>query len=54
MTTPTGSPPLKFNVRINQHRYGYDDLRRVWQLADRLGYYSASLYDLLNADALEC
>ncbi len=46
--------PLKFNVRINQHRYGYDDLRRIWQAADRLGYYSASLYDLLNADALEC
>ena len=46
--------PLKFNVRINQHRYGYDDLRRVWLAADRLGYYSASLYDLLNADALEC
>ena len=46
--------PLKFNVRINQHRYAYADLLRVWQLADRLGYYSASLYDLLNADALEC
>ena len=54
MSTSTGSPPLKFNVRINQHRYAYADLLRVWQLADRLGYYSASLYDLLNADALEC
>ena len=54
MTATTGSPPLKFNVRINQHRYAYADLLRVWQLADRLGYYSASLYDLLNADALEC
>ena len=54
MTAATGSPPLKFNVRINQHRYAYGDLLRVWQLADRLGYYSASLYDLLNADALEC
>ena len=54
MTSATGSPPLKFNVRINQHRYAYGDLLRVWQLADRLGYYSASLYDLLNADALEC
>ena len=54
ITAPAGSRPLKFNVRINQHRYGYDDLRRVWRRADRLGYYSASLYDLLNADALEC
>ena len=55
MTSQTGNQrPLKFNVRINQHRYGYADLRRVWVEADRLGYYSASLYDLLNADALEC
>lgn len=54
MTATPGSPPLKFNVRINQRRYAYGDLLRVWQLADRLGYYSASLYDLLNADALEC
>lgn len=55
MTSQIGNRnPLKFNVRINQHRYSYDDLRRVWLEADRLGYYSASLYDLLNADALEC
>ena len=47
-------PPVKFNVRINQYRYGYDDLLRVWMEADRLGYYSASLFDLLNTDALEC
>ena len=53
-TTPNRGPAVKFNVRINQHRYGYADLRRIWQDADRLGYYSASLYDLLNADALEC
>ncbi len=46
--------PVKFNVRINQYRYSYDDLRRVWLEADRLGYYSASLFDLLNTDALEC
>ena len=50
----TRQPPVKFNVRINQYRYGYDDLRRVWLEADRLGYYSASLFDLLNTDALEC
>lgn len=47
-------PPVKFNVRVNQYRYGYDDLLRIWQDADRLGYYSASLFDLLTVDALEC
>ena len=50
----TSQPPVKFNVRINQYRYGYADLRRVWLEADQLGYYSASLFDLLNTDALEC
>ncbi|MXZ90152.1 MAG: LLM class flavin-dependent oxidoreductase [Chloroflexi bacterium] len=50
----TSQPPVKFNVRINQYRYGYADLQRVWLEADRLGYYSASLFDLLNTDALEC
>ena len=46
--------PVKFNVRINQYRYSYDELQRIWLEADRLGYYSASLFDLLNTDALEC
>ena len=46
--------PVKFNVRVNQYRYSYDDLRRIWVEADRLGYYSASLFDLLTIDALEC
>ena len=46
--------PVKFNVRVNQYRYSYDDLLRIWQEADRLGYYSASLFDLLTVDALEC
>ena len=50
----TPQPPVKFNVRVNQYRYGYDDLLRIWQEADRLGYYSASLFDLLTTDALEC
>ena len=50
----TSQPPVKFNVRVNQYRYGYDDLLRIWQEADRLGYYSASLFDLLTVDALEC
>ena len=46
--------PVKFNVRVNQYRYSYDDLLRIWTEADRLGYYSASLFDLLTVDALEC
>ena len=55
MTPPSASTPtLKFNVRINQYRYSYKDLLRIWIEADRLGYYSASLFDLLNTDALEC
>ena len=54
MATQSGNPPVKFNVRVNQYRYGYDDLLRIWQEADRLGYYSASLFDLLTTDALEC
>ena len=54
MTVQNGNPPIKFNVRIHQYRYGYEDLQRIWLEADRLGYYSASIYDLLNTDALEC
>ena len=50
----TSQSPVKFNVRVNQYRYEYDDLLRIWQEADRLGYYSASLFDLLTTDALEC
>ncbi len=50
----TSQVTVKFNVRVNQYRYSYDDLRRIWLEADRLGYYSASLFDLLNTDALEC
>ena len=46
--------PVKFNVRVNQYRYSYEDLLRIWIEADRLGYYSASLFDLLTVDALEC
>jgi alkanesulfonate monooxygenase SsuD/methylene tetrahydromethanopterin reductase-like flavin-dependent oxidoreductase (luciferase family) len=29
-------------------------LRRIWTQADHLGYYSATLYDLLNVPTLEC
>ena len=45
---------VKFGVRIHQHGYTFDDLKRVWTQADRLGYHSATLYDLLNSPALEC
>ena len=50
----TPRSPVKFNVRVNQYRYEYHDLLRIWQEADRLGYYSASLFDLLTTYALEC
>ena len=45
---------VKFSVRIHQGGYGYQALRRIWTVADRLGYYSATLYDLLNVPTLEC
>ena len=54
MVTTANQSPVKFNVRVNQYRYSYEDLLRIWQEADRLGYYSASLFDLLTVDALEC
>lgn len=54
MTGQTTHSPVKFNVRVNQYRYQYGDLIRIWKEADRLGYYSASLFDLLTVDALEC
>ena len=54
MATTADPAPVKFNVRVNQYRYSYEDLLRIWQEADRLGYYSASLFDLLTVDALEC
>ena len=45
---------VKFSVRIHQGGYAYQSLRRIWMEADRLGYYSATLYDLLNVPTLEC
>ena len=48
------SNKVKFSVRIHQGGYSYQDLRRIWIEADRLGYYSATLYDLLNVPTLEC
>ena len=45
---------VKFSVRIHQGGYTYEALRRIWTEADRLGYHSATLYDLLNVPALEC
>ena len=45
---------VKFGVRIHQGGYSYEALRQVWTQADRLGYYSATLYDLLNVPTLEC
>jgi alkanesulfonate monooxygenase SsuD/methylene tetrahydromethanopterin reductase-like flavin-dependent oxidoreductase (luciferase family) len=45
---------VKFSVRIHQRGYSFESLKRVWQEADRLGYHSATLFDLLNGDLLEC
>jgi alkanesulfonate monooxygenase SsuD/methylene tetrahydromethanopterin reductase-like flavin-dependent oxidoreductase (luciferase family) len=45
---------VKFSIRVHQSGYSYESLRRIWKDADRLGYYSASLYDLLNIPTLEC
>ena len=45
---------VKFSVRIHQGGYSYQSIRRIWMEADRLGYYSATLYDLLNVPTLEC
>ena len=45
---------VKFGVRIHQGGYSYEALRQVWIQADRLGFYSATLYDLLNVPTLEC
>ena len=48
------NPKVKFSVRIHQRGYSFEALKRVWQEADRLGYHSATLFDLLNGDLLEC
>jgi alkanesulfonate monooxygenase SsuD/methylene tetrahydromethanopterin reductase-like flavin-dependent oxidoreductase (luciferase family) len=45
---------VKFCVRVHQGGYSYPEILRIWKDADRLGYYSASLYDLLNIPTLEC
>ena len=45
---------VKFGVRIHQGGYSYESLRQVWIDADRLGYYSATLYVRLNLPTLEC
>ena len=45
---------IRFGVRIHQGGYSYTDLRDVWREADRLGFYSATLYDLMNTPTLEC
>ena len=39
---------LNSEYAYHQSGYSYASLRRVWTEADRLGYHSATLYDLLN------
>ena len=48
------SPQARFGVRVHQSGYSFEDLKAIFTQADRLGYYSATLYDLLNIPALEC
>ncbi|PKB79277.1 MAG: hypothetical protein BZY88_14135 [SAR202 cluster bacterium Io17-Chloro-G9] len=48
------APKVKFSVRIHQSGYTYPMLREIWKAADGLGFHSATLFDLLNAPALEC
>ena len=50
----TSDRPVKFSIRIHQAGYDYPALKRIWTDADRLGYHSATLYDLLGVPALEC
>ena len=45
---------VKFGVRVHQSGYSFEDLKSIFNLADRLGFYSATLYDLLNIPTLEC
>ena len=45
---------VKFGVRVHQRSYSFESLKRIWQEADRLGYHSATLFDLLNGPLLEC
>ena len=45
---------VKFGVRIHQSGYSFEALKQIWTEADRLGYHSATLYDLLNVPTLEC
>ena len=45
---------VKFGVRVHQSGYSFEDLKAIFTQADQLGYYSATLYDLLNIPALEC
>ena len=45
---------IKFGFRIHQSGYTFEELKRAVILADGLGYYSVTLYDLLGIPTLEC
>ena len=45
---------IKFGFRIHQSGYTFKELERAVILADTLGYYSVTLYDLLGIPTLEC
>ena len=50
----TNDRKTKFGVRMHQGGYEYEAVKQVYQEADRLGYHSATLYDLLSVPTLEC
>ena len=45
---------IKFGFRIHQSGYSFGELKNAVTLADQLGYYSVTLYDLLGIPTLEC
>jgi len=45
---------MHFVVRVHQNGWSYQELEAVWRESERLGYYGASLYDVLGIDGPEC
>lgn len=45
---------IKFGLRIHQTHFDYESLKKIWIEADKLGYHSATLFDVLNPPSLEC
>lgn len=37
---------IKFGLRIHQTHFDYESLKKIWIEADKLGYHSATLFDV--------